>query len=78
MLQHGLDFQAMWAQIQRLVVLSLASVQPLLRQNYINARPPEDDGSACFEVLGYDVLLDHKCKPWLLEVRHISCLITLL
>ena len=67
MAQQGHDFDAVWQQIEDLVVLSLLSVQPLLQLNYRTAFPPTNDGFSCFELLGYDVLLDQKCRPWLLE-----------
>ena len=75
MAQQGHDFEAIWQQIEDLVVLSLLSVQPLLRLNYRTAFPAANDGFSCFELLGYDVLLDHKCRPWLLEASHIGLLL---
>lgn len=29
-----------------------------------------DINSMCFEILGFDVLIDEKLKPWLIEINH--------
>ena len=30
----------------------------------------EHINSMCFEILGFDVLIDEKLKPWLIEINH--------
>lgn len=49
---------------------SLIAIQPMLAQHYAQAFPYGNDGFQCFEVLGYDVMLDAKLKPWIIEVNH--------
>lgn len=32
---------------------------------------PKTRGSRCFEVLGFDIMMDHNLNPWLIEVNHL-------
>lgn len=49
---QGHDWSAIWERIQQLIVKSLISVQPILRNNYRSVLPPDNDGFSCFEILG--------------------------
>lgn len=56
---HGVERvdQLFW-DIQMLIIRSLLAVQPIM---IVDKR--------CFELYGYDVIIDENLKPWLLEVN---------
>ena len=55
---HPLGSPTLWARIKAIVTLTLLSIA---------ADVPDNGG--CFELLGYDVIVDAALKPWLLEVN---------
>ena len=30
------------------------------------------ENSTCFQIMGLDIMIDEKLKPWLIEVNHLS------
>ena len=64
----GYDIGRLKRQMRKMVVMTIISIVPHLIHNYRNCLNEDDNGRSCFELLGMDVLLDEKCRPWLLEV----------
>jgi tubulin polyglutamylase TTLL6/13 len=74
--QQGLDIDNLKTEIEDIVRLAIISIQPLLATNYRTAIPWHDGKSRCFEVLGFDILIDKHGRPWLLEVNWAPSLAT--
>ncbi len=66
--EHGYDVDKLWADIDEVIIKTLLSAHAVLKHSYRTCFANHYKGSACFEILGYDVLIDKKLKPYVLEV----------
>lgn len=66
----GFDDNKLWADIEQIVVKTLLSVQPALTHYQRSCQPNDIAGNMCFEILGFDIMLDEKLKPQLIEINH--------
>lgn len=56
----------MWTKIYDVIIKSLLCIEQPTKENL---RTSNVHRSNCFELLGYDILLDANMQPWLLEVN---------
>ena len=58
----------MWDSIRELVTMLLVSIHPFLVFSY-ECQFEGGDTAKCFQIIGIDILLDERLKPWLLEIN---------
>jgi len=63
---QGIDQKKIFANIDDLVIKTILSIESILFSTNVIQVPQRHN---CFELFGFDVLLDSKLKPWLLEVN---------
>lgn len=65
----GKPYKKLKQEIDDLLIKTLIVAQPSLSHLYKSCQPDDLENQLCFQILGFDVLIDENCKPWLIEVN---------
>lgn len=68
--KNGCDVAKIKSSINDLIVKTIIIGQPMLSHIYSLSQPDNYANDMCFQILGFDVLLDQRLKPILLQVNH--------
>lgn len=74
--QHGYDFEKLWHNIQQVIIKTMLAGHAALNHNYRLFFPRTADANCCFQILGFDIMLDEDLDPWVIEVNRSPSLAT--
>jgi len=63
---HGINNETLWTRVDEIIIKTILSIEPALKHAFDMYVPFRNN---CFELLGFDILIDNLLNPWLLEVN---------
>lgn len=68
--RNGYNVKETWARIDDVIIKSILSAEPSLKRMYSSVFSSHCYHTACFQLLGFDILLDDQLNPYVLEINH--------
>lgn len=68
--KNGVSSEKIINDIKKIVIKTICSIQPILAHVYNTCQSDDFTGAMCFQILGFDVIIDENYNTMLLEVNH--------